>query len=241
MKNKVVIVTGGLQGIGKSIQERLLHEGYKVVVFDLQESVGKEKLPFDYIRCDVSKESEVQAAIAEIKQRYGQIDGVVNNAGIIADKVIWKMSLEEFERVINVNLKGTWLMCREAVRIMKEQKGGKIINISSRAWLGNPGQTNYSASKAGIIGMSRALALEIGQYNISVNVIAPGLIETDLTRSLPPHVREKLIRAQPQKNIGKPEDVAHAVSFLLDEQTHFINGQVLYIDGGKCLGASLTI
>lgn len=240
MQNKVVIVTGGLQGIGKAIRDRLLQEGYKVVVFDIQESAIRGKASFDYVRCDVSKETEVQIAIAEVWQRYRQIDGVINNAGIIADKVIWKMSVEEFERVINVNLKGTWLMCREAVRIMKEQKRGKIINISSRAWLGNPGQTNYSASKAGIIGMSRALALEVGQYNISVNVIAPGLIETDLTRSLPAQVREKLIQAQPQKNIGKPEDVAHAVSFLLDKQTNFINGQVLYVDGGKCLGASLT-
>jgi NAD(P)-dependent dehydrogenase (short-subunit alcohol dehydrogenase family) len=131
-------------------------------------------------------------------------------------------------------------MCREAARVMKGQKLGRIVNISSRAWLGNPGQSNYSASKAGIIGLTRVLALELGRYNVLVNAVAPGLIDTPLTQSLPLDVLEKLIQAQPTKTMGKPEDIANAVSFLVSEKTGFITGQVIYVDGGKSIGANLS-
>jgi len=239
MYSKSVIVTGGLSGIGKAISEKLTSENYTVIVFDVLKPEENASFYTDFFKCNVADENDVMDAYKYVIEKYKFIYGVVNNAGIIRDKVIWKMSLKEFDEVININLRGTWLMCREAVKQMKEQSFGKIINISSRAWLGNPGQTNYSASKAGIIGLSRALALETGKYGISVNVVAPGLIKTRLTESLPPDVLQKLIEAQPQKNIGFPEDVAHAVSFLLHESTRFINGQVLYVDGGKSVGQGI--
>ncbi|GIV27129.1 MAG: 3-oxoacyl-ACP reductase [Bacteroidia bacterium] len=235
MSQKLIIITGASKGIGLAIARRLLLDNFKVINLDVS-SPEKQDTDIEFIKCDVSLESDVLQSFQFIQSKYPEIYGVINNAGIIRDNVIWKMSVEDFEKVINVNLKGTWLVCREAVKIMKQQSFGKIINIASRALLGNPGQTNYSASKAGIVGLSRALALEVGKYNISVNVIAPGLIKTELTDNLPPHVLQKLIDAQPQKNIGKPEDIAEVASFLLNEKTNFINGQVIYVDGGKSIG-----
>ncbi|TNE53498.1 MAG: SDR family oxidoreductase [Bacteroidetes bacterium] len=168
---------------------------------------------------------------------WERLDVLVNNAGIIRDSTIWNMSASDFDQVISVNLKGPWLLCREAARLMKRQKSGRIINIASRALLGNAGQTNYSASKAGLVGMTRALALELGRYNVSVNAVAPGLIDTPLTQKLSPEIRQKLIDAQPTRTMGKPEDVANAVAFLASEHTRFITGQTLYVDGGKSIGA----
>lgn len=236
MLSKHVIVTGGTNGIGKAIVQQLLKEHYQVTILDIS---PPDSTHINFIHCDVSDENQVISAFQKIMDNCSSIYGVVNNAGIIADQLIWRMTLHDFEKVINVNLKGTWLVCREAAKIMKKQSYGRIINIASRAWLGNPGQTNYSASKAGIIGLSRALALELGKYNVSVNVIAPGLINTPLTQSLPSETLQKLINLQPQKNIGKPEDVANAILFLLNEQTQFINGQVLYVDGGKSIGQGI--
>lgn len=238
MHQRTIIVTGGSKGIGQAIVKRLCDEKYNVVVFDRMPPLEK-LVTAEFMTCDIANEAEVKNAFQKVIEKYTSIYGIVNNAGIISDKVIWKMSLEDFDKVINVNLRGTWLMCREAAIRMKEQAFGKIVNISSRAWLGNPGQTNYSASKAGVVGLSRALALELGKYNVSVNVVAPGLIETELTKTLPPDVLQKLIQAQPQKNIGYPEDVANAVAFLMHEQTRFINGQTLYVDGGKSIGQGI--
>jgi NAD(P)-dependent dehydrogenase (short-subunit alcohol dehydrogenase family) len=140
---------------------------------------------------------------------------------------------------MSVNLKGTWLMCREAAKIMKQQNSGRIINISSRAWLGNKGQSNYSASKAGVVALTRVLALELGKYNVCVNAVAPGLIDTPLTQKLEKEILQKLSEAQPTKTMGKPEDVANAVSFLSSEKTKFITGQTIYVDGGKSIGSGL--
>ena len=161
----------------------------------------------------------------------------MNNAGIIRDNMIWNMPAEDFDLVMNVNLKGAWLMCREVSKMMKEQKSGRIINISSRAQLGNRGQSNYSASKAGIVALTRVLALELGKYNVLVNSVAPGLIDTPLTQKLEKGVLEKLVELQPTKTLGKPEDVANVVAFLASENTQFITGQTIYVDGGKSIGA----
>jgi len=149
------------------------------------------------------------------------------------------MPSEDFEQVLDINLKGTWLMCKYAALLMKARQGGRIINISSRAWLGNAGQTNYSASKAGIIGLTRSLALELGRYGIFVNAVAPGLIDTPLSRGLPEEIKRKLIEAQPLKSMGQPDDIAQVVAFLCDERTGFITGQTLYVDGGKSIGAGI--
>lgn len=241
---KIAIVTGAANGIGKAIARRLVEENYRTILVDIDRENG-EKIAASlgdraqFIECNICDEKSVEALFSDIKNEYGRIDVLVNNAGIIRDNTIWRMPVEDFDSVIDINLKGTWLMCKQAAILMRPLNSGRIINISSRAWLGNRGQSNYAASKAGVIGLTRVLALELGANGIFVNAIAPGLIDTPLTQKLPADVREKLIDAQPTKTMGKPEDIAQAVSFLCDERTQFITGQTLYVDGGKSIGAGL--
>jgi NAD(P)-dependent dehydrogenase (short-subunit alcohol dehydrogenase family) len=243
---KIAIVTGAANGIGRAISHRLKDDGCYVIAVDIDDANGKVLISelgennAEYIHCNITVENDVNPLYQSVLSKKGKIDILVNNAGIIKDNLIHKMPADDFDTVINTNLKGTWLMCKAAAKIMKEQKSGRIVNISSRAWLGNPGQSNYSASKAGIIGLTRVLALELGKFNILVNAIAPGLIDTPLTQSLPADVLQKLIQAQPTKTIGKPVDIANAVSFLVSEKTGFITGQVIYVDGGKSIGANLS-
>jgi NAD(P)-dependent dehydrogenase (short-subunit alcohol dehydrogenase family) len=245
MKKRIALVTGVGKGIGKAIAERLMDEGYLVIGVDLDEESGKElqkehkKNRFVFMKADISREDDVLLLFETLMKNYGCLDALVNNAGIIRDNMIWNMSLADFDKVINVNLRGTWLMCREAAKIMRERQSGRIVNIASRAWLGNRGQSNYSASKAGVVALTRVLALELGKYNVCVNAIAPGLIDTPLTRQLKEEVLDKLIEAQPTKSMGSPEDVAGAVVFLLSEQNRFITGQTIYVDGGKSIGAGI--
>lgn len=246
MKNRTAVVTGATKGIGSAITQRLATEGYHVIMVDIESPSDKWMQNLSspelhkFIVCDITDEQAVANLFDEIKAQNTMIDVLVNNAGIIRDNMIWKMPVEDFKKVIHTNLFGTWLMCRQAAIHMKDQNSGSIINISSRAWLGNRGQTNYSASKAGVIGLTRSLALELGKYNIMVNAVAPGLIDTPMTQGLKPEVREKLIAAQPTQSIGQPEDVAHAVAFLANENTSFITGQTLYVDGGKSIGANYS-
>jgi len=245
-KKAVALVTGAAKGIGFAIVSKLVKKDYFVVLVDIDEKAGAEAMQsFSdenavFLKADISNEQSVKSLFELVMNKFGRLDAIVNNAGIIRDNVIWKMSMEEFDTVININLRGTWLMCREAAKIMREQKRGRIVNIASRAWLGNIGQSNYSASKAGVVALSRVLALELGPSNVLVNCIAPGLIETPLSMNLNPEVREKLINAQPTKKMGKPEDVANAVVFLLNEDTDFITGQTLYVDGGKSIGSNFS-
>ena len=242
MDKKIVIITGASKGIGKAISKQMVDEGYFTLLVDVDKENGKvleaafgaENAKF--FPANISDESEVKALFRFVIDNFGRIDVLINNAGIIRDNIIWKMPIEEFDEVIRVNLRGTWLMCREAAKIMRKQKNGRIINIASSAWLGNAGQSNYAASKAGIVGLTRVLALELGRYNIFVNTVAPGLIDTPLTQALPENVKQKLIDAQPTKTIGQPEDVANAVAFLSSDKTRFITGQILYVDGGKSIG-----
>jgi NAD(P)-dependent dehydrogenase (short-subunit alcohol dehydrogenase family) len=244
--DKSAIVTGAANGIGKAISRRLKDDGCYIFAIDIDDVNGKSLINelgenfAEYLHCNITSENEVETMFQSVISKKGKIDILVNNAGIIRDNMIHKMPTADFDAVIDTNLKGTWLMCRKAAMIMKEQKSGRIVNISSRAWLGNQGQSNYSASKAGIIGLTRVLALELGRYNVLVNAVAPGLIDTPLTQSLPLDVLEKLIQAQPTKTMGKPEDIANAVSFLVSEKTGFITGQVIYVDGGKSIGANLS-
>ncbi len=244
MNKKVVIITGSAKGIGKAISQRMVEEEYFVLLVDVDKKNGQvlEAAFGDgnakFIPANISNENDVAELFRFVMDNYGRIDVLVNNAGIIRDHIIWKMTVDDFDEVIRVNLRGTWLMCREAAKIMRKQKNGRIINIASRAWLGNAGQSNYAASKAGIVGLTRVLALELGKYNVFVNTVAPGLIDTPLTQALPDDVKQKLIDTQPTKSIGKPEDVAHAVAFLSSDRTRFITGQILYVDGGKSVGAA---
>lgn len=244
--DKIAIITGAANGIGKAISHRLIDDGCYIFAVDIDDVNGRSLIielgenNAEYTHCNIAIENDVDTLFQLVISKRGKVDVLINNAGIIKDNMIHKMPAEDFDSVINTNLRGTWLMCKAAAKLMKEQKSGRIVNISSRAWLGNPGQSNYSASKAGIIGLTRVLALELGKFNILVNAIAPGLIGTPLTQSLPSDVLEKLIQAQPTKTMGKPEDIANAVSFLVSEKTQFITGQTIYIDGGKSIGANLS-
>ena len=246
MENKTVIITGSAQGIGKAISKKLLEENYFVVLVDivfeneksLLDELGSNQILV--IKCDISKEEDVKNLFSQVIVERKSIDAVVNNAGVIRDNVIWKMPKEDMDKVIDVNLKGTWMMCKETAKIMREQNSGRIVNISSRAWLGNNrGQSNYTASKAGIVGLTRVLALELGKYNVNVNAVAPGLIDTPLTQNLPENVLKNLIDAQPTKKMGTPKDIANAVSFLLSEKSDFITGQIIHVDGGKSIGSTI--
>ncbi len=245
MNQKIAIVTGAAKGIGKAIAQGLVRQSCFVILVDvddkngsiLENELGKENARF--ILSDISNEAHVATLFQGLINDYNKVDILVNNAGILRDNVIWKMPTDDFDAVIHVNLRGTWLMCKEAAKIMRQQKSGRIINIASRAWLGNRGQSNYSASKAGIVGLTRVLALELGKYNVCVNAVAPGLIDTPLTQALPENVKQKLIEAQPTKTMGKPEDVANTVAFLASDETQFITGQTIYVDGGKSIGAGL--
>lgn len=240
---RVAIVTGAGKGIGLAIARRLTDDGCRVILVDVDDDAGEEAVVAigggrgTYVHCDIADEEEVQHLFELAHRDHGEPDIVVNNAGVLRDRMIWNMSSDDFDRVIRVNLRGTWLMCRQAAIVMRERRRGAIVNIASRAWLGNPGQTNYSASKAGIVGLTRSLALELGRYNVRVNAVAPGLIDTPMTQGLPPDILERLIQAQPTKTMGHPEDVAEAVAFLASERNRFITGQVIYVDGGKSIGA----
>ena len=241
-KGKTVIVTGGARGIGHTITRRFFDQGATVAVFyrslpDPYESEAGDRL-FTF-RGNVSVKEDVERFVAEVVDRSGRIDILVNNAGILRDNVIWRMPEEDFEAVLDVNLKGPWLMCRAVAPVMRKQQCGRIINIGSRAWLGNPGQSNYSASKGGLVSLTRVLALELARKGVTVNAVAPGLIDTPMTRSLPEEVFEKLINAQPGKRAGTPDDVAAAVAFLASDEAGFINGQVLHVDGGRSIGSTV--
>ncbi|MBL7924803.1 MAG: SDR family oxidoreductase [Bacteroidia bacterium] len=243
--NSTAIVTGAASGIGKAIAWQLMHEGFFVVLADRDEEKGQvlqkewDRHGCCFQKCDITSEKDVHELIRAAQLQHDKIDVLVNNAGLLRDQVIWKMSTEDFDRVIDVNLKGTWLMCKAVAPVMKEQRQGRIINIASRAWLGNAGQSNYAASKAGVIALTRVLALELGKYNVLVNAVAPGLIDTPLTRKLEPAVLQKLMDAQPTGQMGRAEDVARLVSFLAAAETQFITGQTIYVDGGKSIGAGI--
>ncbi|MFQ6673634.1 MAG: SDR family oxidoreductase [Fidelibacterota bacterium] len=238
-QGKTAIVTGGARGIGYAIAERFLENRATVYIVDLEFpdsfSLGTSGQWFR-LTGDVTVQGDVEKCVSHAATDSGRIDILVNNAGAVRDNVIWKMTEEEFDFVVNVNLKGTWLMCRGVVPIMRKQDSGRIVNISSRAWLGNFGQSNYSASKGGVVSLTRTLALELIRYDITVNAVAPGLIDTPLTRSLRKDVLDRLLEAQPGKKMGHPEDVASAVAFLASPEAAFITGQVIHVDGGKSVG-----
>ncbi len=248
IKDKVALITGSGSGIGRAIAIRFAKEGAKVVINDIVEERAKSAL--DEVRqhspessmevFDVSKWDEVQDAVERIVDRYGRIDILVNNAGVLRDNYLTKMPIEDWDFVLDINLKGPFLCCKAVVPHMMKQKDGRIVNISSRAYLGNRGQTNYSASKGGLVSMTRTLAIELGGFNIRVNAIAPGLIDTPLVRSLRPDILEKLIASQPTKTMGDPEDIANAALFLVSDEAKFITGEVLHVDGGKSVGARVS-
>lgn len=245
-KRKAALVTGGSRGIGRAICVRLAKAGMDIVFnYNSGEEAAKETISMceEYgvnayaIKADVSDSAECARLVEEaMKRTEGRFDVLVNNAGITRDGLIVRMSDKDFDDVINVNLKGCFYMMREASKIMLKQKSGKIVSISSVVGvMGNAGQVNYAASKAGVIGMTKSLARELAGRKINVNAIAPGMIETDMTSVLSDKAKEAMLGAIPFKAMGKAEDIANAVAFLTSEESNYITGQVICVDGGMVI------
>jgi len=236
LENKIAIITGGGRGIGQAITHRYLNEGATVIIAELNEQSGKktsDSIGGHFVKTDISDEDSVNSLFEYVKTKFSRLDILVNNAGILQDSTLIKMDSNQFDSVINVNLRGTYLCGKAAADIMVKQRSGVIINAASVvAHNGNFGQTNYVASKAGVIGMTKVWARELGKDGIRVNAIAPGFIKTDMTTGMP----EKIIRMMgdkvPLKRWGKPEDVANAYTFLASDLASYITGTVLNVDGG---------
>ena len=245
LNGKVAVITGAGRGIGRAIALQFAEYGAKVVV-NYRSSVAQvEELLASIqnaggeaiaIQADVSREEEAKKLIDEAVKHFGRVDVLVNNAGITKDNLVMRMSEEDFDSVIDVNLKGTFFCMKHAATVMLKQKQGKIINISSVVGLtGNIGQANYAASKAGVIGMTKSIARELAPRGITVNAVAPGFIETDMTDKLPDKYKEATMAAIPLKRYGIANEVAGAVSFLASEAANYITGQVLQVDGGLAM------
>lgn len=242
LENKVALVTGAGRGIGRAIAIALAKEGAEVVVNyngseerakevkqTIEENGGKASI----YKCNVSDFEACEAMIKDIVKEHGRLDILVNNAGITKDGLIMKMKEEDFDAVLNINLKGTFNTIRHSARQMLKQRSGKIINISSVSGiLGNPGQANYAASKAGVIGLTKTMARELGSRGITVNAIAPGFVDTEMTEVLGDSVKEAACRQIILGRFGKPEDIANTAVFLASEKANYITGQVISVDGG---------
>ncbi|UPM55239.1 SDR family NAD(P)-dependent oxidoreductase [Gottfriedia acidiceleris] len=243
LQGKVAIVTGSGKGIGKEIVQKFVKEGAFITVTDLNKQTCEETAneiiqsggKAISVAGDVSKAEDARNIVEKTMEAYGKVDILVNNAGILKDVLIKDMEEDDWDKVIDVCLKGAFLCSKYVSKYMMEQNYGKIINISSRAYLGNPGQSNYSSAKAGIVGLTRSLAKELGKFNINVNAVAPGLIETDALRSHPKYEKIKELQKKdtPIKRIGLPEDVANAVLFFSSEDSAYITGDILHVSGGR--------
>lgn len=242
LHEKTALVTGAGKGIGRAIALRLANEGANVVInysgsedaaADCAAECEKAGVRTLRVKADVSDAAQVEEMFARAVEEFGTVDILVNNAGITRDKIILRMKEEDFDSVLDINLKGSYNCMKAASKIMLKQRSGRIISISSIVGLrGNAGQVNYSASKAGIIGMTKSLARELASKGINVNAVAPGFIETDMTKALPEAEKEKLLAVIPTGRMGKPEDIAGAVLFLAGPDSSYITGQVLTVDGG---------
>ncbi|HRR41859.1 MAG TPA: 3-oxoacyl-[acyl-carrier-protein] reductase [Syntrophales bacterium] len=242
LTGKVALVTGGSRGIGKAVAVRLAADGaYTFVNYARNEEAAEETLELirgkggsaELLSFDVADFAIVQRAVARIVEQKGRLDILVNNAGISVDGLLVRMKEEDWDRVIAVNLKGVFNCCRAAARPMMRQRWGRIVNISSIvAKSGNAGQVNYCASKAGVEGLTRSLARELGARNVCINAVAPGFIETDMTAFVQEEEREALRRQIPLARLGAPEDVAAVVRFLVSEEAGYVTGQVVHVNGG---------
>jgi 3-oxoacyl-[acyl-carrier protein] reductase len=241
LTGKVALVTGAAQGIGRAVGLLLARNGADIVVSDINlekaEETAKEITAIGpkamAVKVDVSNLSDVERMVEAIIEKLAKIDILVNNAGITRDKLILRMTEEDWDAVLGVNLKGTFNCTKTVIRHMAKQRSGKIVNIASVVGeMGNAGQANYSASKAGVIGLTKTIAREYAQRGITVNAIAPGYIETPMTDALPEKAKEELKKLIPMERLGKPEDVAEAVLFLVCEESSYITGQVLNVNGG---------
>ena len=240
---KTAIVTGSARGIGKAIAVKLAKMGYNIAVVDAcpiegsQETADEIKKEYGVetkaYRCDVSSSESVKETVADVAATFGSIDALVNNAGITRDGFLVRMKEEDFDAVIAVNLKGTYNFFREVVPVMSKQKYGRIVSISSIVGLeGNACQVNYSASKAGVIGITKSAAREYAGKNITCNAIAPGFVQTPMTDVLPEKVKEQMLAGIPLKRYGQVEDIANVATFLASDMSSYVSGQVIQVDGG---------
>jgi 3-oxoacyl-[acyl-carrier protein] reductase len=242
LKDKVALISGAARGIGKAIALRLAEEGANIIVTDINKEeaelvvqeikgMGQDAIA---IKCDVSKKAEITVLVEQSLEKFSKIDILVNNAGITKDGLFMRMKEEQWDLVMNINLKSIFLLSQEVfVKSMMKQKSGSIINISSLVGIiGNPGQVNYCAAKAGVIGFSKALSKEVSRWNIRVNAVAPGFIDTDMTRSMAEKYREELIKIIPMNRAGDASEVANTVLFFASDESSYITGQVLSVNGG---------
>ena len=244
MERKNVFITGGSRGIGKAIAKKFAQNGYDVIVNYVSENTnleelekelknGQEEIRTLFVKGDVTDVAFCTEMVEQITKEFGKLDVVINNAGITKDGLLMRMKEEDFDKVLDINLKGTFHICKQVVPIMMKQKHGKIVNISSVVGIaGNAGQSNYAASKAGIIGFTKSLAKELASRNILANCVAPGFIRTDMTDVLADSVKENILSSIPLKRMGTAEEVANLVYFLASDENSYITGQVIPIDGG---------
>lgn len=246
-KGRVAIVTGAGQGIGKGIAVRLAEAGANVVVCDINEKAAQEVVDeikssgFEAIAVasDVGAKPDCERLAQSALDRWGRLDILVNNAGIIRDALIHKMTEEQWDAVLRVNLKGPFMMIQAAIAPMKEKNFGRIVNISSSACKGNVGQANYSSAKAGINALTYTAALELGKYGITVNSLCPGVIDTPMSRSVPQNIFERWLAVIPAKRIGTPDDMASMVLAFAADEAGYINGQTIFVDGGMQTGLKM--
>ena len=245
LEGKVALVTGGGRGIGRAIAEELAKRGADVILADrmletaqqsaqeIAAQTGRRTLALEV---DVSSLESAKNMVDKALEAFGKIDILVNNAGITRDNLIMRMDEADWDAVIDINLKGAWNCCKAVIRSMMKHRYGRIVNISSVSGLaGQAGQTNYSASKAGLIGLTKALAREVASRQITVNAVAPGFIPTALTVDLPEELKESMIKLTPLGRMGKPEEIAYAVAFFASDEAAYITGQVLSVDGGMMM------
>ena len=242
LNGKVALVTGGARGIGKAIAMKLAAQGADIAILDAGNPEVTEQTAAELrglgvkafgARCDITDYDQVTAAVAQIKEALGGVDILVNNAGITRDKLALRMTPEDFDAVLSVNLKGTFLMIKALYADFMKKRAGRIINIASISGLmGNVGQANYSASKAGVVGLTKTIARELASRNVTCNAIAPGFIETPMTASMNQDALQEAMKSIPMRRMGKPEDVAAAAAFLASDEAGYITGTVLNVDGG---------
>ena len=244
-EKKVVFVTGASRGIGKEVALKYAENGYNVVINYASDKTDVESLKKEFEeknvetiieKADVTNSNQIEELVKKAIEKFGKIDVLVNNAGITKDNLLMRMSEEEFDKVIEVNLKGTYIVTKAVTKYMMKKRNGSIINLSSVVGVaGNAGQTNYSASKAGIIGFTKSVAKELASRNIRANAVAPGFIETDMTAVLPDTVKENIHNQIPLKRMGTAKEVANLIYFLGSEESSYITGQVINIDGGMVM------